>query len=351
MLTKFGLYLCRFTIRRLWNLILAEIQYRLRCSHLYNYPVEITVEPGNMCNLRCALCPTGQRDTGAAHGFIEFRDFKRIVDEIGDYLILIRLYNWGEPLLHHDLKKMIEYATKKGIDVKISTNLNITLSDKEAEAIINANLRKIYISANGASKETYAEYHIGGDFNRVISNMKLLVAKKRELKNRYTEIIWLFHVFSHNEHEIERAKAMAKKIDIRLTINKMRTDMGKEIFETAEKAVKRDGKWLPKNPEYNIFDLENKMPKKRFKCNLLWKETVINWDGSVLPCCSVYSERFSFGNIHDRSFKEIWNNEMYVSARKVVKSGKKDYPYREILSLPNSTICHICKSNGFPFNQ
>lgn len=352
--SKLKQLLRRFTISRLWNLIIAEIQYNLKSSYLYNYPIAITIEPGNICNLRCPLCPTGQRDNSARHGFIKFSDFKKIVDEIGKYLLLIRLYNWGEPLLNQDLKKMIGYADNKGIEVKISTNLGMALSDQELEAIAKTRLRKIYVSANGASKETYSKYHAGGDFDKVMNNMRFLTEKIREVKNKYTEIIWLFHVFSHNEHEIEKAKETAKDIGIKLNINKMRTDMGKEVFETPEDAIKRDGKWLPKNPEYNIFDMENKRPKKRFRCNLLWKETVINWDGSVLPCCFIYSEKFSFDNIHKKSFKDIWNSEKYVAARKELRSGKHpDHAELSETDAHNSdlTVCHICKAKGFPFNQ
>lgn len=341
----------RFSIPRLLNLFIAEIQYRLRSPYLYNYPTVITIEPGNICNLRCPLCPTGQKDKSAKHGFITFVDFKKVVDEIGKYLMLIRLYNWGEPLLNHDLIKMIEYAVSKGIEVKLSTNLSMTLSEQELEAIAKTNLQKIYVSANGASKETYAKYHIGGDFDNVMKNIKNLRAKTTEFNNRFTEIIWLFHVFSHNEHEIEKAKEIANELGVKLSINKMRTDMGKEVFETPEEAIKRDRKWLPENPEYNIFNTENKSAKKEFRCNLLWKETVINWDGSILPCCFIYSEKYSFGNILKDSFKDIWNNEKYVSARKEVKSNKHTDQMNLSESNSDQTVCHTCKAKGFPFNQ
>jgi radical SAM protein with 4Fe4S-binding SPASM domain len=130
---------------------------------------------------------------------------------------------------------------------------------------------------------------------------------------------------------------MAKEIGIKLTINKIRTDMGKEIFETAEKSLERDSKWLPANPEYNTFNMTEKKPKNRFNCDLLWKETVINWDGCILPCCSVYSETHSFGNIKEDSFKNIWNNQKYIAARK------------EVLGRNNKTktVCHVCKANDY----
>ena len=65
--------------------------------------------------------------------------------------------------------------------------------------------------------------------------------------------------------------------------------------------------------------------------------SVINWEGSVLPCCSVYSEKHSFGNIKEDSFRNIWNNKKYISAR------------REVLGRKNNakTVCHICRANDY----
>ena len=314
MLKDFWKHLRIYSTRKLYNLIMEKIQFILGSTHLYYFPAKITIESGNICNLHCPLCPTGQKDASASKGLLSFSDFKKIIDEIGKNLLLIRLYNWGEPLLNKELIKMAEYANKHRIAVKISTNLSFPIEDAQAEALINANLQKIYISCDGASNSTYPKYHIDGDFNRVMSNMKLLLKKKRQLRNNYTEIIWLFHVFSHNEHEINTAKLMAKEI-----------------------GIKRDSKWLPDNPEYNTFNMTEKKPKNRFNCDLLWKETVINWDGCILPCCSVYSETYSFGNIKEDSFKNIWNNQKYIAARK------------EVLGRNNNTktVCHVCKTNDY----
>ena len=111
---------------------------------------------------------------------------------------------------------------------------------------LHKTLGKIYISCNGANSETYLKYHVGGDFDLVVDNMKRLVQKKREIPNCYTKLIWLFHVFKHNEHEIDAAKEVAQKIGIKIKISKMRPDMGKEVFETTQKALERDRAWIPR---------------------------------------------------------------------------------------------------------
>jgi len=119
-------------------------------------------------------------------------NFKRIIDELGCYLILLRLYNWGEPLLNKDLISIIHYAVRKGISTTISTNLSIVLSQDFARQLLEAGLTKIFVSCDGVSSETYEKYHIGGNFDQVVNNMKLLVREKQKLVHCYTRIIWLF---------------------------------------------------------------------------------------------------------------------------------------------------------------
>ncbi len=325
-----------FSPKRLLNRFVGLLEFRLGTSRLYSYPAKITIESGNICNMRCPLCPTGQNDASAKKGLMPLETFKKVVDELGEYLYLMKLYNWGEPLLNPELVPMIEYAVSKGIIVKISTNLDMEMDTDRVKALLRSGVHKIYVSCNGTSKETYSRYHVGGNFDRVMDNLKLLATLRSEL-HLSTDVIWLFHVFSHNEHEIDRARKTAKELGVELQINKMKPDMGKEIFETAEEAIERDSKWLPRDPQYNVFDMEKKRPKMRSLCNLLWTETVINWDGAVLPCCSVYSEKYAFGNVLKEPFLDIWNGESYRAAR------------REVLSKEDGkwTICRVCKKSGF----
>ncbi|MEE9584525.1 MAG: hypothetical protein V3W51_03500, partial [Candidatus Brocadiales bacterium] len=64
------------------------LQLRLGNSRLYGYPAKITIESGNICNLRCPLCPTGQNDPSAKKGLMPFETYKKVVDELGGYLYL-----------------------------------------------------------------------------------------------------------------------------------------------------------------------------------------------------------------------------------------------------------------------
>jgi radical SAM protein with 4Fe4S-binding SPASM domain len=83
--------------------------------------------------------------------------------------------------------------------------------------------------------------------------------------------------------------------------------------------------------------MEKNEKAKETACRDLWTTSVINWDGKVFPCCSVYGDEHSFGNVLQRPFAAIWNNDEYISARKEVLNKVEKSP----------TICHTCKANGF----
>jgi radical SAM protein with 4Fe4S-binding SPASM domain len=321
---------------KVWNLTLKEIQRCLGSSRLFYFPNKVNIDIGNVCNLKCPLCPTGRGDKGASRGLMSLERFKKVIDQIGKYITNLELYNWGEPLLNRDLIPMIRYAKSKAIPVCISTNLN-ALSDKMAEEIVSTRIDKIFISCDGASQETYSKYRVGGDFQCLLSNINRLVRAKKRLKNSYTRIVLLFHVFRHNEHEIEAMKSLAQRLGVEVRINRMRTDMGKEIFETDKESIERDREWIPTRKEYSAFDLKNREKTRQMICKNLWNTTVINWDGSVLPCCAIYGERYAFGNILKESFRSIWNNRDYRMARKEVRKRSEN----------SRTICHTCKEHGY----
>ncbi len=78
-----------------------------------NYPIEAYVEPTLFCNLRCPACPTGLRLGERPVTTIDENLFKAAIDELGDYIFLLWMYNWGEPLLHKQTPELIKYAKKQ----------------------------------------------------------------------------------------------------------------------------------------------------------------------------------------------------------------------------------------------
>lgn len=253
------------------------VLYRL--AHMPIRPrFKLTIDTGNVCNLECPLCPTGVGDPGRKGGLMSLETFKKAIDEVGRHVKRIDLYSWGEPLMNKHLIEMINYAgAKTKAQLLLSTNL-LLLNEKLADGLVRSPLDLLIMSCDGASQETYAQYRVGGNLQRVITNMHLMVRKKKEVGNQRLCLRWRFLVFRHNEHEVEEARRMAAAIGVEFEAAPMRTDMAKEILEPVEKSLERDGNWVPSNEVYSAYNMAAKTRKVPTRCYRPWQETTINWN-------------------------------------------------------------------------
>lgn len=327
-----------YKIKKYINLILIQLQRRIfKNSYVYGYPYELIIDPSYVCNLNCSLCPSGKKKFDPSF-LLTFSTFKKVIDEVGDYLFSIQLHNWGEPFLNQDIFKMISYAKRKKIKVMISTNLN-SFNEGMAEKLIKSNLDVLIVSLDGTTQETINKYQQNSNFKKVIDNIKLILAKKKILNKNKPLVQWRFIVMSHNELEIQKAKLLATQLGInKFELADVRCDMAKEVFMQNKEQFENVLPFLPKNEKYSIYDYKYKRKKiiRNNNCSFLWSRAVINYDGSITPCCMVYDLKYRFGNINKETFNDIWNNKSYQDARRIVS--------KNIIST--SSICNICKKNN-----
>lgn len=327
-----------FTPRKFLNLFRMYYEYRERKDVVKAYPCKLQIDICNLCNLKCPLCPTGTGKRGRTKWTMRLSDFKRLVDEVKPCIYEIGLFNWGEPMLNKDMFDIIDYAHKANIRTRISTNLN-HFKPEFAKRFVDSGLDYLIVSLDGASQKTYSAYRRGGDFNKVIENVRKIAEEKRRRGKKRPYLIWQFIVMKQNEHELRKAVQIAQRIGIDIMkIEAVRSDMGQEIFESDREKIKNSAQWLPKNEKLSRFDYMKESRKMRKKgCIFLWSTMVINPDGSASPCCAVYPEKYDFGNAFRDGLMKIWNNEKYVASRRIV-SGKKS---------GISTVCANCLKNGF----
>lgn len=326
----FFIFLIRYlTLAKIINFLTTHLDYLAKRIKARGYPYFIFVDPGNICNLRCLHCPTGLRRWGRKPGLMTFEQFKKIFDQFFPYLIVVGLYNWGEPFLNKDIYQMTQYAHKKNVATVISSNLN-TIKPEDIDKIINSGLDVLTVSLDGASPETYQKYRRGGDFNRVVKNIKLLVKRRKELEKKNPKLRWQFIVNCYNEHEVEKAKNLARKIGVDQITFDTRFKLIGHMFHSYDK--KEAEKWLPKGTKYFLDPLYT----LNRHCDSLWQLLTVNYDGGVSPCCGIDDAKSDFGNLLKERLTDLWNNKYYQHSRSIFKKDKVVFP--EI-----KTICHNCR--------
>src|SRR5882672_10786461 len=177
---------------------------------VHNFPVLAFIEPNLFCNLHCPACPTGLNLKLRPTVSINEGLFRAAIDEVGDYLFQLYMYNWGEPLLHKETPEMIRYAKDKDIKVTLSTNLSLKLTDDYLERLVLSGLDVLMASLDGTTAETYAKYRRNGNFDLVRENIHRIQAVKQRLGATTPKVVWQFLVFRHNEHQIAQAMAEYK---------------------------------------------------------------------------------------------------------------------------------------------
>lgn len=306
-------------IRKLINILKLIFSYLLsiilRKPIHAGMPLGISVEPTNVCNLKCIECPTGTNSLSRKIQNIDRKLYEDLVDELRGQLTNIIFYFQGEPFLNKEVFEMISYANMNRIYTISSTNGHFL--SRDADSIINCKLDKLIVSLDGIDQETYEKYRVGGEVEKVYEGVQNLVHKKDKLKVKHPKIIIQFIVTSNNEYQLQEAKLLAKQ----LGANKFDAKSAQIYnFENGNQLIPENKKYSRYRKVGDKYIIKSKLPNR---CWRLWSNAVITSNGDVVPCCFDKDAKYAMGNLHNNSFKEIWNSSSYQSFRKKVFTNRR----------------------------
>lgn len=305
-------------------------------------PYHLYLDPSSCCPLRCQICvdpadPSKRRRTSTLMSPVLYDN---LLDELGDNLFIISLYNWGEPLLNPNLTDFIKRAKQKNIYVDIHTSLNLELSDEALISLLQSGVDNFVVSIDGFSQEAYGRYRIGGVFDLARRNITRLTLLRDQLSLN-TSITWKYLVFSFNEHEISLAENYCKSFGINFARSEAIID------------IKSHPDWLPSYrkgeinhpfggwPITRVVSPELKISKHEASCAWHYCYSCVNADGTVSPCCAVDDTKYDFDKVIPtiKKFTDIWNGDQFRSARSLMSAVPEK-------SVNNKQL--ICANCPFP---
>lgn len=298
-----------YTRKKKFNLWLTRISKKLKLTTPLNMPANIMIEPTNICNLKCPGCPTGSNKLPFKQGRMALTDFKKLLDELGPYATYAQLWGFGEPFLHPDILEMVNYCRQFNLEVRISTNGQFFEDPSKAEALVKSGLSSMKISLDGASQETLQKYRVNASFDKIINGIRLINEAKQKLKAQNPRLVLQFIIMKHNQHEIPIMKALAADLKMKYK--------GKSVWVEEENAED-----LLPDDRYSRFVMDpttkSLRPAKKppALCPFPWEWAMVNWDGSVVPCCKDPYRYHHFGNVSAVSYKSIWRSKSYATFRK-----------------------------------
>jgi len=295
------------------------------------YPIYMEISPSGMCNHRCIFC---------ALDFMGYR--KRFLDtavlldrfrEMGRLGVKSIMFGGeGEPFLHKDIGALAQGAKMAGIDVAFTTN-GVLLDRKRVEQVV-ACTEWIKVSINAGTPKTYAKIHSTkpADFGRVLDNLEYAAAY-RSRTNASCVLGMQILLLPENRNEIAALARTARDIGMDYLVVKpyshhplskttryqnITYDGLEEIWQTVEEFNTEEFQVVVR---WNTIDRWNEKERDYSRCLALSFWCYIDSAGDVWGC-SMYlgDERFLYGNIHTKSFQEIWEGETRLASLRWVEN-------------------------------
>lgn len=275
-------------------------------------PQAVYIEPTNLCNLKCLMCPHGHGLINEK-GMLDYSLFSKIMNDIEaipNFNPLIGLHMNGEPLLHKKLPDMIAHASGIGLKTLIHTN-GMLMNETISTQLVQAGLSEVSFSFEGETPKKYESLRRNSDYKQVKENIQnfLKYIKKTKvvievLKFRNKDALAISEAFK-NEFPGAYFKSFFAS-NWHGTIN------------------------MPELNETLIYAEKSSM------CKAAQEVFAISWDGLVHPCCLDYNNELIIGDMKTQSIRDVWYGEQ---RRQVLNKMEKGL-YKDL---------SICKQCGAPF--
>lgn len=254
---------------------------------------KVYVEITNICNMNCSFCP----ETKRAKATMSKEQFEYIAKQITEYTDYVYLHVKGEPLLHPDLKEILNICEKYNLKANISTN-GILLNQKYE---LLKNIRQLNISLH--SFENNNQEKLETYLNNVLNCTDALV--ENGVIVRYK--LW-------NDNTLNNNNITIQKLEQKYNINIQSTSYKKDIklMDNVFLSIKQPFNW-PK------IESEN---KEEGTCYGLRRQIAILVDGTVVPCCVDNNGDIDLGNIFETNLEEILNTNKALKIKRNFENNK-----------------------------
>lgn len=284
------------------------------------------------CNLKCLHCYAHARNIPFDNELTTMEG-KKLIDDLAGFGVPVLLISGGEPLVRKDLPELAAYAVEKGMRAVISTNGTL-ITPQMAGTLKNIGLSYVGISLDGMEEINDRFRGVKGAFKSALKGIENCKKAGIKVGLRFTinkinvgEIPDLFKLIEENdipricfyhlvyagrgsklvEEDLSHEESR-RAVDLIMDFTKKLHDQGKpkEVLTVDNHA---DGPYIylrlkKENPERAKEVLE--LLKMNEGNNSGRGIGCISWDGEVHA--DQFWRHYSFGNVKDRPFSEIWTD-------------------------------------------
>lgn len=309
------------------NHLLSTVSLVRKSPSVQGRPVNITIEPTNLCNLECPVCETGNGTLGRKGEHMSLEDFRTIIDKVAAHTNTLMFYFMGEPFLNKSAYAMIRYAKDAGIPF-VTTCTNGDAVDPQK--LVASGLDEVSFQIGGMTQAAHETYRINSNLERVLRNLRETIRIKRE-RGSPLRVALGFILMRHNEHELEEFHRFAREVGAE-----------PNVIDACVRDMEQGRKYLTQDTTHWYYDVESfrrglLRPKilPNNECPWIYYSMAIYVNGDVVPCCRDTRGEHIMGNLLRQGLDEIWNGEAFQAYRNRLHTNQASIG-----------ICRLCSGYG-----
>ena len=169
------------------------------------WPAELFLELSNICDLKCAMCPTfsalnphrlfALKDID--RGFLDTEAVTQPLESVLRHVLNVHCFGYGEPTINPNFVETIEYLSRFEVMVDFFTN-GMHLDDAMTEQLVKSRVYKVTVSFSGATREDYENVYLGGRFDQVLGGLRRLDEAKKRAGSLYPVVVINSLGFQHH---------------------------------------------------------------------------------------------------------------------------------------------------------
>jgi MoaA/NifB/PqqE/SkfB family radical SAM enzyme len=321
------------------------------------------------CNLRCSYCPIWGENASvpARPHMMDTEAALRLVRSVADFHPMIRLFG-GEPFLHPEWKKIIDFA--RGLGLHCTAVSNGMRLEREAEDVVRSGLLAVGVSLD-TSDPALGDSRGQGVTASVQRGLAALSEAKKRLgsKTPVVEIYTTVHEGTYHRlaewaEELSAWDIHKLRLQHLIWFSSQQRDASMELLRrdvmpdpsffrsedasyTQDRLPRIDGQILAEqlrtirskeypfviesHPDLSVEEMVRYYGETEFNrhhkvtCTTMENYAFVDPKGRLYPCLTL-----DMGNVFESSFQEVWNGDRFRAFRRLIRREKR---------LP---LCHRC---------
>lgn len=324
-------------------------------------PRVVEISWQDRCNIDCFFCSTSEIRAGNFE--LSRERLEALFDEMQAMGVKgVRLMGGGEPLFRKDAAALVASIGARGLRITDVTTNGVLLTEPVLRALYSAGCDEICVSLNAGDARSYAAMMqtTGKNFDRVVDNIRLAAALKRETgsetvlrvqflvyKENYRQLPEMYRVFRDtgadrfwlnglypvrpmpqmSEAEVAEMLAAYEEVLAEDYFERLErfSFWEKSIAERIEASTRKVFEEAPlarraRTRLKHLLDAGGREarslePLHEF-CLVGWYSMTLNANGDAVTCCILQDHPTAvLGSIHRSSLAEIWFGEAYARFR------------------------------------